>query len=32
MEKLLNKEGILVENDKIVHFHTLFWDPNKELL
>lgn len=32
MEKLLKKEGILVENDKIVHFHTLFWDPNKELL
>lgn len=32
MEKLLKKEGILVENDKIVNFNLLFWDPNKELL
>ena len=32
MEKLLKKEGILVENDTIVNFNLLFWDPNKELL
>ncbi len=32
MEELLKKEGILVENDKIVHFEKVFWDPNIELI
>ena len=31
MEKLLNKEGIKVKNDKIVDFDKLFWDPAEEL-
>lgn len=31
MEELLQKEGILVENDKIVNFSKVFWDPNIEL-
>lgn len=32
MEELLRKEGIYVENDKIVHFEKVFWDPNSELI
>src|SRR4051794_17879341 len=32
MEELLQKEGILVEKDKIVNFEKVFWDPNIELL
>lgn len=31
MEKLLNKEGIKVKNDKIVDFEKYYWDPVKEL-
>ncbi len=31
MEELLQKEGIQVENDKIVDFSKIFWDPNIEL-
>lgn len=31
MEKLLNKEGIKVKNDKIVDFEKLFWNPAEEL-
>jgi len=31
MQKLLEKEGIKVENDKIVDFNNLFWDPVQEL-
>ena len=32
MEELLQKEGIQVEDDKIVNFTKVFWDPNVELL
>lgn len=32
MEELLQKEGIHVENDKIVNFSKVFWDPNIELV
>ena len=32
MEELLQKEGIQVEDDKIVNFTKVFWDPNIELL
>ena len=32
MQQLLENEGIQVENDKIIHFNTLFWDPCNELL
>lgn len=31
MEELLVKEGILIENDKIVDFAKHFWDPAMEL-
>jgi len=31
MEALLTKEGVLVENDKVVDFRTLFWDPLQEI-
>ncbi len=31
MQTLLEKEGIMVNNDQIVDFERLFWDPNKEL-
>lgn len=27
MEELLLKEGVVVENDKIINFKTLYWDP-----
>ena len=32
MEELLKKEGIKVENDKVVGFEKLFWDPLVELV
>lgn len=31
MQKLLEKEGIRVKDDKIVDFEKLFWDPAEEL-
>ena len=31
MEQLLKKEGVKVENDKVVDFGNVFWDPMKEL-
>ncbi len=31
MEQLLEKEGVLVENDSVVNFKQLFWDPSLEL-
>ncbi len=31
MEELLKKEKIEVENDKVVNFENLFWDPATEL-
>ena len=32
MQELLEKEGILVEDDRIIDFGKIFWDPSKELL
>jgi len=32
MCELLENEGIHVENDQIVDFEKLLWDPNKELI
>jgi methylated-DNA-protein-cysteine methyltransferase-like protein len=32
MEELLFKEGIKVENETVVDFEKLFWDPNVELI
>jgi methylated-DNA-protein-cysteine methyltransferase-like protein len=31
MQLLLEEEGIVVENNKVVDFQKLFWDPSKEL-
>ena len=31
MEKLLKKEGILIKNNRIENFESVFWDPIKEL-
>ena len=31
MQELLEKEGIIVKNDQIVDFKTVFWDPTEEL-
>ena len=31
MQQLLESEGIEVENDKVVRFKELFWDPSTEL-
>jgi len=31
MQQLLESEGIEIENDKIIKFKELFWDPNIEL-
>ena len=31
MQELLAKEKIKVENDKVVDFKTLYWDPTEEL-
>ncbi|MFO0379899.1 MAG: MGMT family protein, partial [Cyclobacteriaceae bacterium] len=32
MENRLKKEGVKVENDKAIHWKTVFWDPTTELL
>ncbi|KOH46260.1 methylated-DNA-[protein]-cysteine S-methyltransferase [Sunxiuqinia dokdonensis] len=31
MEELLESEGIRVENNQVVNFEAVFWDPVKEL-
>jgi methylated-DNA-protein-cysteine methyltransferase-like protein len=31
MQQLLESEGVLVEEDKVVKFDELFWDPKREL-
>jgi methylated-DNA-protein-cysteine methyltransferase-like protein len=31
MQQLLESEGIEVEDDQVIRFAELFWDPNKEL-
>jgi methylated-DNA-protein-cysteine methyltransferase related protein len=31
MQQLLEKEGVIIENDKVRDFDQLFWDPMKEL-
>jgi methylated-DNA-protein-cysteine methyltransferase-like protein len=32
MQELLQQEGVSVENDKVIAFETLFWNPTEELL
>jgi methylated-DNA-protein-cysteine methyltransferase-like protein len=31
MQELLENEGVVIENDKIINFKDIFWDPNIEL-
>ncbi len=31
MQELLENEGVIIDNDCVADFKTLFWDPNKEL-
>jgi methylated-DNA-protein-cysteine methyltransferase-like protein len=31
MCQLLENEGLIIENDRVVNFHEKFWDPIKEL-
>jgi len=31
MKELLESEGILIEDNSILNFDTVFWDPSKEL-
>ncbi|CAN5240831.1 MGMT family protein [soil metagenome] len=31
MQQLLEKEGVMVENNKVINFKNLLWDPLKEL-
>ena len=31
MQQLLEKEGVVVKDNKVVNFRKLFWDPSKEL-
>jgi methylated-DNA-protein-cysteine methyltransferase-like protein len=32
MQQLLENEGLIIENDKILNFREKFWDPSSELL
>lgn len=32
MQELLENEGIIVQNDKIINFKTIYWIPKDELL
>jgi methylated-DNA-protein-cysteine methyltransferase related protein len=32
MQELLESEGVKIENDRVVDFKELFWDPYKELV
>jgi methylated-DNA-protein-cysteine methyltransferase-like protein len=31
MRELLESEGIVIENDRIQGFDSVFWDPNREI-
>jgi methylated-DNA-protein-cysteine methyltransferase-like protein len=31
MHQLLESEGIILENDQILNFKDVFWDPSREL-
>ena len=32
MQELLESEGIRVEEDRVLNFRSVFWDPNTELI
>jgi methylated-DNA-protein-cysteine methyltransferase related protein len=31
MQELLESEGLIIEDDRILNFEECFWDPNREL-
>ncbi|AGA78244.1 MGMT family protein [Echinicola vietnamensis] len=31
MQRTLEAEGVIIKNDQVVNFQTVFWDPSKEL-
>lgn len=31
MQQLLESEGIIIENDRVINFSDVFWDPGVEL-
>ena len=31
MQQLLENEGVLVQNDQVVEFNKVFWDPGREI-
>jgi hypothetical protein len=31
MEQMLHAEGVLVENDRVVDFKRLFWNPSEHI-
>lgn len=31
MQRLLEREGLKIENDRVADFEIVFWDPNREL-
>lgn len=31
MQRLLEKEGVIIQNDKILNFNEIFWNPQIEL-
>jgi methylated-DNA-protein-cysteine methyltransferase-like protein len=32
MQQLLENEGLIIEDDKVIDFREKFWDPSSELL
>jgi len=32
MKKLLEKEGVVIQNDQVINFNEVYWDPTQELL
>lgn len=32
MKDLLENEGVIIQNDQIINFKEIFWDPAKELI
>ena len=32
MQQLLESEGIVIENDKIINFEDVFWNPSKNIV
>ena len=32
MQQLLENEGLIIEDDKVINFREKFWDPSSELL